>query len=141
MCPINGDGVWLKSAALQGLETRRPGKERGILFFQSPQKGCVICVSMSRWYRPPTPTLYESLDEELDALDLEGVRDAEEGDNAGLNTWSPAVYAAQDESDDEDEEHFDVDEEDMHAYGIPAARGWRLDARYVHMSLRKQPKN
>ena len=51
---------------------------------------------MSRWYRPPTPTLYESLDEELDALDLEGVRDAEEGDNAGLTTWSPAVYAAQD---------------------------------------------
>lgn len=141
MCPINGDGVWLKSTALQGLRHGDREKSEEILFFQSPKKGCVICVSMSRWYRPPTPTLYESLDEELDALDLEGVRDAEEGDNAGLTTWSPAVYAAQDESDDEDEEHFDVDEEDMHAYGIPAARGWRLDARCVHMCLRKERKN
>ena len=52
-----------------------------------------------------------------------------------LAAWSPAVYAVQDDSDDELAEHFDVDEEDMHAAGIPAARGWRLDARYVRIYI------
>ena len=38
-----------------------------------------------------------------------------------------------DEDVDEEAETYDVDEEDMHAVGIPAARGWRLDPRYVRV--------
>lgn len=84
----------------------------------------------SKWYRPPTPTLYESVGEELDALDLEDDELYTSKQDA-LAAWSPAVYAVQDDSDDELAERFDEDEEDMHAYGIPAARGWHLDPRYV----------
>lgn len=86
---------------------------------------------MSRWYRPPTPTLYESIDEDLDALEIEDLPGAQSKQEPLREPWSPAVYAALDESEDEAVESFDEDEEDMHASGIPAARGWRLDARYV----------
>jgi len=85
----------------------------------------------SKWYRPPTPTLYESVEEELDALELEDQGEFDPSQKDALAAWSPAVYAVQDDSDDELAEQFDEDEEDMHAYGIPAARGWYLDSRYV----------
>jgi len=85
----------------------------------------------SKWYRPPTPTLYESVGEELDALELESQEEFDTSKKDAPAAWSPAVYAAQDDSDDELTEQFDDDEEDMHAYGIPAARGWYLDPRCV----------
>ena len=43
-----------------------------------------------------------------------------------------------DEDVDEEAEPYDVDEEDMHAVGIPAARGWRLDPRYVRAARSEQ---
>lgn len=43
-----------------------------------------------------------------------------------------------DEDVDEEAETYDVDEEDMHAVGIPAARGWRLDPRYVRAARGEQ---
>lgn len=89
----------------------------------------------SRWYRPPTPTLFESVEEELDALELEGLHlDPYDQDHA------PPVYAADDDDDSEDDgvDDFDVNEDDMHAFGIPAARGWRLDARYVARLTRSE---
>ena len=85
---------------------------------------------MSRWYRPPTPTLYESIDEELDALEIEGVP-GPALKHAAPQAWSPAVFEPQDESDDDLAEQFDENEDDMHASGIPAARGWRLDPRHA----------
>lgn len=91
----------------------------------------------SKWYRPPTPTFYDDVAEDIDALTLEDLDREGEYDSGvdALAAWSPAVYAVQDDSDDELAEHFDVDEEDMHAAGIPAARGWRLDARYVRIHI------
>ena len=87
-------------------------------------------LGMSRWYRPPTPTLYESIDEELDALEIEGVP-GPALKHAAPQAWSPAVFEPQDESDDDLAEQFDENEDDMHASGIPAARGWRLDPRHA----------
>lgn len=95
-------------------------------------------LAASKWYRPPTPTLYESVGEELDALELEDTYELDSRKTPALAAWSPAVYAVQDDSDDELAEQFDEDEEDMHAYGIPAARGWYLDPRYVLMAHRRQ---
>ena len=42
---------------------------------------------------------------------------------------SPVQEPVDDDSEDSGTEPFDQDEEDMHADGIPAARGWRLDLR------------
>ena len=84
----------------------------------------------SAWYRPPSPEFVESFGEDLDNLTLDELDELEDMPVAA--TWSPGgpvTEAAEAASDDEDMERLDDDEEDMHASGIPAARGWYLDAR------------
>ncbi|WFD34162.1 choline kinase [Malassezia cuniculi] len=46
-----------------------------------------------------------------------------------INPQSPGQIPVEDDSEDSATEQCDQDEEDMHAQGIPAARGWRLDPR------------
>lgn len=78
---------------------------------------------MSSWYRPPSPAFVESVGGDLDTLTLDDIDDNPVPMPAA---WSPV---AQPEDDSDEMEALDDDEEDMHASGIPAARGWYLDAR------------
>lgn len=81
-------------------------------------------VQSSRWYRPPSPDFVALVDEELDALTFDDMN-ANEDDEPVNAAWSPSMPPVES---DEDEEPVDVDEEDMHAAGVPAARGCYLDA-------------
>ncbi|WFD45027.1 choline kinase [Malassezia psittaci] len=82
---------------------------------------------MSAWYRPPSPDFFESVDEDLDSLALDDLD--ENAPTPVPAAWSPGTSGYDDGFESEEMEQLDDDEEDMHASGIPAARGWILDAR------------
>ncbi|WFD32724.1 choline kinase [Malassezia sp. CBS 17886] len=90
---------------------------------------------MEAYGRRPRGAEGGSMDAELDALTLEGIGalDAELAESGSApacaaELGSGSAVATLHESDGDSEE-LSENEEDMHAVGIPAARGWYLDPR------------